>query len=95
MEGAVGIVAFLVVLAALAPIFLAVGSGRTLPAFLAVLLTLCAVIMMTVAKGFGDATFVVGAWIGALICGLAASPSPRAGKRLYKATLDITKALLY
>lgn len=72
VDGLVAILGILSIVCVAAPILLAVSQGRGLLIALAVLLTGCAVVLLTVGKGFGDTVLVASVWVGAMICGLAA-----------------------
>lgn len=55
-----------------APILLTISNNRAFAVVLAILLTGAAVAMLAVKTGFGDTMLVAAAWVGAMICGLAA-----------------------
>lgn len=71
MDGAVGLLFFLTLFAAIAPVAVASAPMRGMLIFFAIALTIAAVVLMNVAKGFGDTPLVVGAWLGGLLCALA------------------------
>lgn len=66
------VMAIFAFLAIFAPVVLGASTSRRGPMVLAFVLTLSALGLTTVAKGFGDTVMTAALWLGALICGLAA-----------------------